>query len=74
MQFAADGSCNGGGDLFPEDNFTRQLREMIMQMGGTPMGGEHFCWKTPESSVSPSQHLERNEDEGTDFSWLCLEG
>jgi len=60
--------------LFPEDKFTRQVREMIMQMGGTRMGGEQLCWKTPESSVSPSQHLERNEDEGTDFWWLCLEG
>jgi len=30
--------------------------------------------QTPESFVSPSQHLEHNEDEGTDFWWLCTEG
>jgi len=74
MQLAGDGSCNGGFDVFPEDDFSRQVREMLIQMGAMHMVGEQLCWKAPESFVSPSQHLEHNEDEGTDFWWLCAEG
>ena len=69
-----DGSCSWGCDTPLKDDLARQFRVMSMQMGGMHMGREEFCWKTPESSVSPNQHFERDEDEGTDFGWLCMEG
>jgi len=70
MQFAGDGSCNCGCDILMPDDFA--VRVMSVQMGGMRMGGEECCAKTP--SVSPSQPFEREEDEGTDFGWLCMEG
>jgi len=70
MQFAGDGSFNCNYDNL--DEFARQVQVTSVQMGGLRMGGEESCAKTP--SVFPSQHFERNEDEGTDFGWLCMEG
>ena len=72
MQFAGDGSCNCGCDILLVDDFARQVQVTSVQMGGMRMGGEECCAKTP--SVSPSQPFEREEDEGADFGWLCMEG
>ena len=69
MQFAGDGSCDYKCD---KDEFARQVWVTSVQMGGLRVGGEESCAKTP--FAFPSQHFDRNEDEGTDFGWLCMEG
>ena len=72
MQCAGDGSCNCGCDILLADDFARQVQVTSVQMGGLRMGGGECCAKTP--SISPSQQFQRDQDEGTDFGWLCIAG
>ena len=72
MPFAGDGSCNYVCDILLVDDFARQVQVTSVQMGGLRMGGEECCAKT--LSISPSQPFQRDQDEGTDFGWLCMEG